>query len=151
MRRFVRRLPIGLGIFVGVLFVLVGLLFLVNPDGARLAADQLYLYAIGYPTKPPPIVEGRITPADWPSSPEADRKITAVLQKQFPIGSSAAQLKFVLSKQGFRFRESRDSKSRSAVFIWGSVVCEERLNIDWQTDANDHLTLLEGSYRSACL
>ena len=131
------------------LALLAGILYAVNPDGAMLLFDQLYLTATGYPTEQPAITEGQIAPSDWLHADNASRKVTAVLRRHFPLGSSAAPLRDALRAEGFKFGAPPDQET--AKFSWGTVVCEEWVQIDWKADAKDRLTALEAYYRNACL
>ncbi|MCP3466928.1 hypothetical protein [Bradyrhizobium sp. CCGUVB23] len=149
-------------------------LFVFSPT-ARLV--MVIVIAAIFNSGPPPIAKGVITKEDWPHFAAASKKLTEVLQSQFPVGSTEGALKAILAGQGFRpadpvpsncvppgqqvpigevyhqclTPEQEERRKRTLVYKWGGGVCMESISVMWSSDEHGDLTHVEGGYYGACL
>jgi hypothetical protein len=162
---------IGLGAL-GVLVALGIIVYLLNPEVATLAALAL-LQPLLSNTHPPPILSGVITPGDWRNWDENNRKVTAVLQQKFPIGTNEASVKAALLKQGFKppppasadcvpqgapapvgrifSRCPTYDPDRILQYQWGNFPCGYTVTVTWTAVDRGDLTQIRGDYSSGCL
>jgi hypothetical protein len=170
MKRIGKWVLIAFALVVGALAVL----FFVKPETFVVAAIIL---AMLLNPGPPPIAEGQITSSDWRKSTEINHKLTAVLERRFPNGTSETDLESVLTKQGFRpvppppadcwppgkiepigvlhytcLTADQEAKlKRTLKYSWGDGVCGEDVWISWSVDGDRAITSVEGRYNMACL
>jgi hypothetical protein len=143
----VSKVFIRSALIVATIVVLSGVVLAVaNPIGAA----AVIMWLSGYPTQPPPIVEGVVTRSDWPGGKAPSEKVTVALQQRFPVGSDARALFQELLKEGFKDSGIRDG-ARVATFSWGNAVCGQILTVMLTADGHDRLASIKGYYSTACL
>src|SRR6266567_1039267 len=150
MKRLVRTVMIAISGVCALLIVALGFLWVFNPDAATLLAAQVLYTVSSQPTSQPPIAEGQITKEDWLAPQEGSRKVTAVLERRFPVGSRASDLRSALRDQGFAFMDVGFNLPNGAYFHWGNVICQNTLQVEWKTDTRDQIVRIEGRYGNAC-
>jgi hypothetical protein len=124
------------------------------------------------PQTPPPIAEGQITDGDWRNWEGGSGKLTAVLERTFPAGTSEHVLKSTLLGQGFKplpppppnclppgqfgppgkvYVPCYDA-TKILKYVWGrGMVCSEEVVVHWSTDSEGKITSIKGGYHGACL
>jgi hypothetical protein len=122
---------------------------------------------------PPPIVEDQLAGVDFRTQIEASRKLTALLQRKFPVGTSEGTLESTLLNQGFKplpapstdclpagqpVPSGRDfsvcpmhDANKALKYRWSSVVCSQNIIIRWSADDRHNIKLINGTYYMACL
>ena len=148
--QMLRKMAIVTAAIAGLSACGVGLLWLLNPNGAMLLTMQIAMTASGFPTAPPSIAEGSITKDDWRKYDSASSKFTSVLERRFAVGSDADQLTDALIVEGFEFRDPFLGK-RFATFTWGNAVCRNYATVGWTADTKNKIESIEGFYSNACL
>ncbi|WP_119270610.1 hypothetical protein [Taklimakanibacter deserti] len=166
MRRWFRWVTrISLGLAIPIVFVVA--FIILNPLGA-----VILLYSLVGNTHPPAIAEDQFAGASWPSRTEASAKLTTLLQRKFPVGTSEDALRATLSSQGFKPLSPPPAdclpagqpapigravttcpthdQSKILEYRWG-VVCGETITIRWWTDDRHAITGLDAAYYVACL
>src|SRR5262249_40473602 len=132
------------------LLVSYGLLWLYSPNGAGPLAAAIVDAFTGR-HHPPAIAEGQIGPEEWRNFTQGSEKVTAVLQRRFPVGRGPDRLLTGLADEGFKLDATAAGRPSSANYDWGSVICRQYLRVEWETDAEDHVTRILGRYGWACL
>jgi hypothetical protein len=120
---------------------------------------------------PPPIAGDQIAGASWQNQAEVSRKLTELLQRKFPTGTSEDLLKSTLANQGFKplppppgdcvprgqsppvgrvFTPCYDP-SNILKYDWGNGICGQTITVRWSTDDRHEITELHASYDMACL
>jgi hypothetical protein len=168
---------IGVGIVAAVALVF-GVLFFRNPEAALLLILFIIQPLISN-SRPPAVVDGQMTAEDWghwndfTRQSETSRKIGAILQRQFQIGTSEATLKATLLKQGFkpprpplgiclpegetpRIGQTYHScptedPHKSLRYEWGRIPCGEHIAVRWTTGSRDEITSIRNDYGGGCL
>jgi hypothetical protein len=152
--------------------VAIAALFIRDPSAAVLLTAILIQPLIAH-THPPPIAEDQLADASWRNQAEATRKLTALMQRKFPTGSSEGALKSTLQNQGFKplppppvdclppgqpppvgrvFTPCPTYDRRKTLeYGWGSGVCGQTITVRWSTDDRDNVTRVDASYYMACL
>jgi len=171
MKRIGKWILIAFALVVGAVVVLL----LLNPGTTFLFA-AIFLAMLSNPG-PPPIAEGQITSNEWMNWEEGGRKLTAVLERRFPIGTRESDLKSVLLTQGFRpvppppadclppgqvaplgviyntclTADQKEKLERTLKYTWGNGVCSEFVQIMWSANDRGEITRVQGSYYGVCL
>jgi hypothetical protein len=162
---------IVLGIFL-IFTAACAVLYVRNPDTAWILAG-LILEPLISNTKPPAIAEGVLTAADWGHWDDTNRKLNAVIEQNFPIGTSEAALRAKLLEQGFKppppppadcwphdkpapiGRVIRPCPtfdlSKMLEYKWSSFPCGKTITVRWTTDHTNELTRVTGGYYVGCL
>jgi hypothetical protein len=171
-RGWVRRLVrIGLGPFAALVAIVV-VLSLINPEATVLLALVLVNPLISN-THPPAIAQGQITAQDWGHWHDVSRKLTGVLEREFPVGTSEAALKSTLRGQGFKPLPAPPAdclpageaapvgrvvdqcptgdRSRILRYAWGSFPCGATITVQWTAGDNGAITHIAGWYDDGCL
>ena len=89
--------------------------------------------------KPPPIAENMelsIANEEWPPR----------LARRFPPGTTEAELVTTLSSQGFII----DQTNKSAKADWAKGLCNNEVDVVWQTDDMGKLASVGGRYFPVC-
>ena len=89
--------------------------------------------------KPPPIAENMefsIANEEWPPR----------LAQRFPQGTPEAELVTTLRSQGFGI----DLSTKTAKADWANGVCNNELDVVWQTDEMGRIVSVGGRYFPAC-
>jgi len=89
--------------------------------------------------KPPPIAENMevsIANEEWPPR----------LTQRFPPGTPETELVTTLSSQGFVI----DHSKRTAKAEWAKGVCNNELDVAWQTDDAGNISSVGGRYFPVC-
>ncbi len=173
-RRWLRgTLRAGLGLLAAL--VLVALLVVWLDPSARLVVRVL-LQPLVATTHPPAMFADALAgsqPRDWA---ETDRRLTARLQQEFPLGTSEDTLTKALRAEGFKPSPPPPSNCvppvqngepvhaakhaaicppqddrKSLQYAWGGGGCDRTITVRWSADARGTVTLLDGHYYAACL
>jgi hypothetical protein len=170
MTRSWGRWAVRIGLVIIALFVFICAALLIWKPGGVLLMVALLLAPLLSNGHPPPVADGVITAADWLHWEAAGRKLTSVLEKEFPVGTPEAALRSVLLGQGFKPANfsaadcvvrgqpvvgravcpDHDSGT-SLEYGWGNGICGETITIWWTTDAGGKITRVGGSYHGVCL
>jgi hypothetical protein len=122
---------------------------------------------------PPPIAATGVVSAgtDWMMPEPASTKFTAILRRNFPLGSDEHAMRAALVSQGFRDEKIADcGEGRGAIvpqnskrrcqsrepaqslrYDWGGAPCDMRLTVHWTADRQSRLVAIEGHYGAVCL
>ncbi|MBO0696205.1 MAG: hypothetical protein J2P56_08915 [Verrucomicrobia bacterium] len=134
------------GIFVG----LMAIVFVGVPASIAL----LFVYGFA-PSYPPSIVRDQLKGAGLRNKHEVSRKLTALLRRKFPTGTSEGALKSTLLNQGFKpppqppadcvppddrgvVRRSYNicppyDPGKALLYSWGNFPCGQTLVVRWST------------------
>lgn len=149
----------------------IGVLFLIDPESARLSLGMIYAAATSNHYPPPIAATGAVPTGQDGMMPEpAGTKFTAVLRKTFPLGSDEHAMRAVLMGQGFTAPNAaeceatataltnpdvvhgcQDPVQHALTYDWGGPACNTTLRVDWVSDKAGRLVDIAGSYRAACL
>lgn len=162
---------ISLGI-IAVLGVAIATIFILNPTGALLGIAVI-LQSIFGNTRPPPIAKDQLVGMDWRTGKEASDRLTALLQQEFPAGSSESKLRSTLLSQGFKppappppdcLPPGQDGplgkvvshcptydRSRVLVYWWGNVACSQTIRVQWSAGGNETIKEVRAIYFMGCL
>jgi hypothetical protein len=143
--------------------------WILKPDATRFWL-AIALALVTENTRPPPIARGVITRDDWRDRRSAERKLTAVLEKKFPVGTSEDVLKSALLKEGFKFLGPPHPEcvqpgqrptgrifalcydpTKILDYYWISIGCSETVQVKWEVDDQRNIMRVEGIYGSVCL
>ena len=167
--RWTIRVSLGFFAILGLVSVALVILY---PSSAFLTIAIL-IDALVANTDPPPIVEDQLAGVDFRTQTEASRKLTALLQRKFPVGTNEATLESTLLNQGFKrlpvppidclppgqpvpaggvfpVCPTHDA-NKTLKYRWGSVVCSQNIIIRWSADDRRNITRINGIYYMACL
>ena len=158
-------------VFVAVIVVAVAALSILHPEMLWILAipiNQLFVNAT-----PPPIAENTLAGANWGNRVEVNQKLAAVIQRNFPPGTSEDSLILVLAGQGFkplpppsadcippgqpqpvgRVFTTCPTNDRSKVleYNWRNFPCSSTITVSWTTDDRQKITHLDSGYYMACL
>jgi hypothetical protein len=143
-------------------FLLVVVVAALAIGGIRMA------WQAGWPQmSQPTLTSGVINDADRGNWEVATSKLTAILKKRFPIGSSSAEVKVALRDQGFApLRQCPDptvtkvgssdnsfacaenwDPDHALHYAWGPrSPCRNDVTVWWSDDSRGRLTAIEGQY-----
>jgi len=142
--------------------LLVGAIAVVIFAGAGMRAA----WDAGWPHANPPTILGRmITKQDRYNWDQASAKVTALLKKRFPVGSSAAEVRLLLTDQGWeQLKECPDrtlhklensenyacnenwDQDHAIHYYWGRNPCRHDVVVFWSFDEAGKITFIEGQY-----
>jgi hypothetical protein len=174
--RLIKRVALVILITLALFVAAATALFVYKPSETLLLANVL-LAPLFNNLAPPPIAEGQVTHEDWLHWEAASKKLTAVLEQWFPVGSGEAALRSTLLKQGFKaippppascippgqsppigvvYRtcltpDQTERLKRTLKYEWGGGVCAEFVQVEWSADDRGEIIKVNGSYFSACL
>jgi hypothetical protein len=120
---------------------------------------------------PPALASGVITDRDWLHWDEGSRKLTALLQKRFPEGTTVSAMQDALKAEGFRPAvhepncattvqvDGRSSTKcsypadidRRLEYFWGGIPCSQSITMIWREDRQHRIAKLSASYGGGCL
>jgi hypothetical protein len=170
-RRGWGRWSVRIGLWIGAVFVAGGAaLFVINPFGA-LVLVWFTVQILFSNSHPPAIAEGQITEDDWEHQNVAGQKLTDVLKRRFPIGTTEAVMKSTLLGQGFKLPAPppRDcvppgqivtighmgcptyDVNKILLYHWGLIPCGETVTVEWTVDDSGGITSVRGGYYGVCL
>ena len=162
---------IGLG-FVALLAAGFAALFIRNPDTALIFLLILIQPLIAN-SNPPAIAKDQLTGVTLEDQANAGRKMTTVLQRKFPAGTSEVTLRSALLNQGFKPLPAPPAdcvpsgqqvplgriytpcptydRSKMLEYRWSSVICGETITVRWLADDRNDITDVNATYYLACL
>jgi hypothetical protein len=172
--RCLTRISFGLGCgFLLTIAVAIALL-----STGKLEVALLSAWAISEPlfsnTRPPVIADGLFKSWDWRMNwRDEDAQFATILEREFPVGTSEAQLKSTLLAQGFKppppsrhdclpqgqpapigkmvFRCPTHDLSRELRYEWSRFPCGQQIVVWWTPGDKGDITEVKGVHGGGCL
>jgi hypothetical protein len=172
MLRWLKRIVFILMALLVVCAAYVATVYFFGSDDARGRLGLVYT-AIMANHHPPPIATSGVisSGSDWMMPEPASTKFTAILRRNFPLGSEEQAMKGALVSQGFKLEQIADCGQGSGAVLtqaakrqcqtrevtqslrydWGGVPCDMHLTVRWVASRGGRLTAMDGYYGAECL